>query len=168
MGSERQPLLSALNPHAFAFTPGASSSAAVVDSPGDYEPPTPGSDWHQRRAHILSPHTREHSSRGGSESSFSSATPTRRTFRAIHALVQFPFSFVLCAGLLGGLIFWVHECRWVELGLGAMGWLASETVKEVLFTALRRETSTGEARLGIPTILHSGFQEVGTAALGRR
>lgn len=46
------------------------------------------------------------------------------------------------------------------MGLGGAGFLSSEAMKTLVFSLLTRETSEGEPRLGLPTIVISILQEV--------
>lgn len=120
-----------------------------------------------RRAHTLSPHTRTHSS-NSSEFSFASITPTRRAFRRVHLWVQFPISFIVSAGLVGGLYAWKMEVRWAELGLGVTAWLAGESVKEFVHECFDWDTSgEGVGRGGgtgwgvkMATVFHAILQEL--------
>lgn len=55
--------------------------------------------------------------------------------------------------------------RWWELGLGMSGWLASESLKEVIFDLLTWETVSQDGvivrgtGLGLPTVVHAVLQE---------
>lgn len=171
---ERSPLLpSALNPHAVAFAfPGkdANAEGTLTTSPTTEEPlpfsaapgatgptpPSPHDPWAIRRAQILSPHTREGSS---SEFSYDTAAPTTREFRFVY-VVQCVFAVVLVGAALGGLVAWTKYFLYTEFAIGGIAWLATETLKEVIFELFTRETPTGEARLGLPTVVHAIFQEV--------
>lgn len=169
---ERSPLLpSALNPHAVAFAFPTQDSNEFTTSPTTDEPlplsgapgatgptpPSPHDPWAIRRAQILSPHTRDSSS---SDFSYDSAAPTTREFRRLAYFVQFPFAVLLVGATVGGLVAWTKYFLWTEFALGGIAFLATEPIKEVLFELCTRETSTGEARLGLPTAIHTIFQEV--------
>lgn len=177
--SERTPLLpaSSLNPLAasFSFSPPIPSTStfspvplAVVRSTPPPAPETdaslPAEEEDARRAHTLSPHTRTHSTTA-SDFSFGSIIPTRRAFRRAHLWVQFPVSFIVCAGLAGALVVSGREVRWWELGLGMSGWLASESLKDVIFDLLTFESVSRDGvvvrgtGLGLPTIVHAVLQE---------
>ena len=174
---ERNPLLpSALNPQAVAFafpreeevyttSPTNEEPLPLSDAPGATgpTPPSPHDPWAIRRAQILSPHTREESS--SSDFSSDSVAPTKREFRRLAYLMQWPFAVALVGAALGGLVAWKRYFLFTEFALGGIAFLATEPVKEVLFELFTRETSTGEARLGLPTVFHSIVQEVSSSFL---
>ncbi|KAI5477877.1 hypothetical protein MNV49_005770 [Pseudohyphozyma bogoriensis] len=139
----------------------------LTDEPEEDEHETEHDPWSLARAHILSPHTRTQTqnSTPSISSSFSFSIPTKRAFHRAHLFVQFPISALVCilSGL--GLYLWKREVRWVELGLGAAAWLASETIKHVVFDLFVKESVDKEGVVikgtgrGLPTIIHAVVQE---------
>ncbi|KAL8280856.1 hypothetical protein RQP46_006860 [Phenoliferia psychrophenolica] len=153
-----------------APAPSASSSAAPPPPPELItSPSTEDLQWDLRRSHVLSPHTRGNSL--GNESEFSSFAsdddvPSLRTFRRVHAWVQFPVSFLLTAALFVGLAVWKKEVRWFDFGLGAGSWLASETIKLWCFELLTHERTDKDGQvirgtgLALPTLVMAVVQEL--------
>lgn len=195
MVSEQDPLLPKrvpslpsglkLNPLATAFefqpkgslsssppsTPASSSRflGAALHSPLAPTLPSASTD-DLHRAHTLSPHTQRSDSASTasahSEASYCSILPTRTAFFRNHQEVQFPAVFVLTTGLAVGLGVATREVRWWDLGLGAVAWLASESIKSWVFDVFTRERRDDEGRiikgtgLGLPTMIMAIVQEL--------
>lgn len=146
-----------------APAPPAAAPLAIYVAAPELEPQSPPSVRQLPSLELLSPSPlfkrQPDLERADTESSFSYASqlPTRDTFRRA-VYLQFFFSGVLLLASFLSLIFWKHEARWIEVALGAVACLSSESVKEVIFESAGFLGAV--EGLALPTILHVVVQEV--------
>lgn len=102
---------------------------------------------------------------GSSTSSDDSLLPARRNFYKSHLVFQFPPTALLVLAAFLSLTLWRNELRWADLLLGAGAWLASEALKELIFSTLTKEATGADGRavagsgLALPTLAHAIAQE---------